>query len=705
MISWTQEQLDNFQAAVQSLKLYRRAELFSDDGDSMVEALYVDPLPHEHVFKTLMRPNTTFVIGRKGTGKSTIFQRAQHELRKNNNATSAYIDIKTVFEQAQIDPELLEKVVSNQSSIPREALERLLLYRAFIHALVQEIRSELTKRLKGSIWERIKTSFTGNFEELFVGLDELLDEANSDKFISVLGLSELEVQKKDLVTESSSDAVDVGVNIGPKPGLKGSLSSISKSEIRTGANTNYADILIRVFDVKSLITQLKTLLQRVSVKHLHIYVDDFSELPKEAMMVVVDALLAPLNNWSDEFIKLKVAAYPGRVYYGQIDKTKIDEVYLDVFKLYGSTDVSAMEEKAIEFTRRLVDRRVRHYCGCAPETFIPNKDDIYKLLYFASMANPRNLGYVLFYLYESNLLYDRPIGPKAIRDAARKYYEDKIEPYFAMNKFLHETFNERSSVFALRELLETIVLHAKEMRSNRDSALMSGIEGTPPTSHFHVLGGLEALLLTLELNFFLTKYYEMSDRDGRKVSVFALNFGLCQKYSIEFGRPDGKREYRLYFVERIFDYTSILNNYMKTNQEIRCVACGALFALDRLDALKLFEMACPACKHGKCKVINLSKKYAAILEKVDTNLLLPATELGILQTLHADKKAMYPADIAAELDCSYQLVGKRGKILAERGLVDRKEKETRRVFSITKRAENTYFDTTQSETLDVPPDA
>src|SRR5690349_24158492 len=41
---------------------------------------------------------TTFVIGRKGTGKSTIFQRLQAELRKRKHQTSAYIDIKTVWE-------------------------------------------------------------------------------------------------------------------------------------------------------------------------------------------------------------------------------------------------------------------------------------------------------------------------------------------------------------------------------------------------------------------------------------------------------------------------------------------------------------------------------------------------------------------------------------------------------------------------------
>jgi len=55
----------------------------------------------------------------------------------------------------------------------------------------------------------------------------------------------------------------------------------------------------------------------------------------------------------------------------------------------------------------------------------------------------------------------------------------------------------------------------------------------------------------------------MSDRSGRKVAVFALNFGLCQKFSIEYGRPKGQREYRLYLVERSFDYTPLLQEYLK----------------------------------------------------------------------------------------------------------------------------------------------
>jgi len=67
---------------------------------------------------------------------------------------------------------------------------------------------------------------------------------------------------------------------------------------------------------------------------------------------------------------------------------------------------------------------------------------------------------------------------------------------------------------------------------------------------------------------------------------------------------------------------------------------------------------------------------------------------------------MFASDIAADLDCSYQLVGKRGKILAERGLVDRNENEQgRRQFELTQAAEKQYFSDYEIDELDIDPAA
>ena len=133
--------------------------------------------------------------------------------------------------------------------------------------------------------------------------------------------------------------------------------------------------MILEFNITTYLLRLKELLDRISIKHLYIFIDDFSELPEDAMKIVVDTLLAPLNNWSEELIKFKIAAYPGRIYYGAIDKTKIDEINLDFYRLYAAKNLATMEEKAIDFTRRLIETRLQYFCKCDASVFIEVKND------------------------------------------------------------------------------------------------------------------------------------------------------------------------------------------------------------------------------------------------------------------------------------------------------------------------------------------
>lgn len=702
-IDITDAQMQGFRAAVESLKLYRRADLHDpEQGAPLIEELYVDPLPHEDVFKTAIRPHTTFVIGRKGTGKSTIFQRLQHELRKSGTHTSAYLDIKTIFESSQPDQALISRLEARPDALPRETIEKLALYREFLRATVHQVQEELKRRIQASIWERVKETFTQTYAELFYELDSLLEQASEDHFISVLGV--LETQMKDSASTGKSIEHTAGISgaLGSAPAINASASSRTTNSTTAESVSAYGDLLIRAFNIREFLERLKALLSKIGIRHLYILVDDFSELPEDAMKVVVDALIAPLNNWSDEFVKFKVAAYPGRIYYGAIDRTKIDEIHLDLYSLFGTSDVSTMEASATEFTKRLVESRLAYFTKSDSSIFFDTKgDEIWKVLFYSSMANPRTLGYVLHFAYQNQLIHGKRIGIQGVQDAVLKYYEEKVASYFAAGRFLHETFSERCSIYSLKELLEQIVARARELRAHK-SAVFEKISGRPPTSHFHVTPGYDGLLSTLELNFFLTKYFEMSDRDGRKVSIYALNYGLCRRYSISFGRPTGEREFRLYFVERVFDYGPIISAFVESNQEIVCGNCGARHGLDKLDALKIYGMKCPACQIGTCELINLSKKYEPMLKSIQAELLLPKTELGILQTLHSESEPQRPSDIAAELDCSYQLIGKRSVRLEERGLVTRaRDANNNRIIEITDAAEASYFSDTQSNSLDV----
>ena len=708
MATWDPKTLQGFQLAADSLKLYRRADLSEpEQGVSLIDELYVDPLPEDKVLRTVAHASTTFVIGRKGTGKSTIFQRLQSELRRTKHQTSAYVDIKTVFESSQVDPLLLERLTKLDSALPPATLERILLYKEFLRAVIAEIKSELRKRVEASLWERVKETVTHSVSELFEGLDSVLEESNEERFISALGLRTDTIKTKAAESSESTTKVGGAATVSAKPSLSISGEQTSHKSQATDQERNYGEVLLRSFDIKGLISRLKEVLEELGIRNLYVLIDDFSELPEEAMKVVVDVLLAPLNNWSDEFVKFKIAAYPGRLYFGAIDRTKVDEVYLDVFKLYGGGEVGRMEDSAIEFTRRLVRSRIQHFCSVDPKVFFEGDEtEIWRQLFFACMANPRMLGHLLHFLHESHLIRGRAIGLRAIQEAADRYYEEKIESYFRLGKFLHESFAERSSIYSLKELLEAVVGRARDLKSH-DSEVIRKIQGQHPTSHFHVPVSYEPLFSTLELNFFLTKYFEMSDRSGQKVAVFALNYGLCSKYSIRFGRPTGEREFRLYFVERFFDYSALVLAFLAKNQEIVCdnPKCKAVFSHERLDAIQQYGMLCPSCKSGTVRVTNLSRKYAAELNAVNKDLLLPNIELGILQTLHVEKEPMRPAAIAGELDCSYQLIGKRGKALADKGLVDRSPNEQgHRLLKILPTAEAAYFSTAPNDALNLESD-
>lgn len=700
MPTFTTKQLDNFREAAVSLKLFSRAELTDEKDRSLIEKLYVDPLPNEQVFKTLLAPSTTLIVGRKGTGKSTVFQRVQHEIRKNKmSAISAYMDIRNVFEASQIDPGMASKAEGFDLALSPDQLHKFLLYKRFFQTLITDLRNELRSQVEQSFLGKLKQRLSGTSAEVFSGIDRVLVNLEKPDYENIGGF----VKKEQKVTSSQK--------LGDKESVSGKVSAsergisfAAEGSIETQRADERADeevytqLLMRVIGVNDVLAELKKILSALGIKHLYLFLDDFSELPREAMHVLVDALISPLSRWSD-FIKFKIAAYPGRVYFGSLDATKMEVVNLDMYGLYGGSGVNKMEEKAVDFVQRLVEKRIQHYCKGGSATYfnLRSASELWRSLFYASMANPRTLGHVLLYAHEANLIYGNSVGVQAVQEAAQRYYEEKIAPFFTTGRY-KMAFEERSSIFSLKELLERNVSRARSIRQE-GSREGGSSRSRPFSSHFYVAHEYDDLLLSLELSFFLTKYFEQSDRAGNRVSVYALNYGLCNKYQISFGRPTERREDRLYFVDRQFDYNGILREYMNENQEIKCEDCKSGFDMAMLPALKMLNMKCPSCGKGQCRVVNLSKKYGDMLEAISPELLLPDAELGIMQILFAEADTLVASQIAAELDCSGQLVGRRGKNLAERALVEREHTGSVYRYTLTHQAKAAYFSDSNEDPL------
>mgnify|MGYP000004515902 CR=1 FL=1 len=52
-------------------------------------------------YNELEEQNKYIIIGRKGTGKSTIFLKLENEYRKRKQFLPCYVDVKTIYESSQ----------------------------------------------------------------------------------------------------------------------------------------------------------------------------------------------------------------------------------------------------------------------------------------------------------------------------------------------------------------------------------------------------------------------------------------------------------------------------------------------------------------------------------------------------------------------------------------------------------------------------
>jgi hypothetical protein len=708
---YKEKQKTDFFSAVDSLKKYRRADLIDEKGNTLINELYVDLLPNQQVFKNCLASNTTFLVGRKGTGKSTIILRLENEYRKKKDHVSCYLDTKTLFESAKSDF-LSHDYLTDK--IPEKTLEKYLIERSFIQTILTEIIKELDKQFQTTI-DKVKGILGfGKTNEIQNKLKKLLEKVQNNDHLKNIELPIVsEVQRR---LKSSSEGIKEKA-FKNQAELGGSASPVSQKAFSKINHTienktsnkhhdewenEFSQIFLKVFQIKNIIQEINEILSSIKIKHLIVFLDDFSEIEESSLKRFVDVILSPLNNWSDEFIKFKIAAYPNRVHYGDIDKGKIDIIDLDFYNLYSEFDRNTMEERAIDFTKRLINSRISHFTNEPIEYYFDTKNDsmeqYYKMLFQISMNVPRIIGYVLFYCYQSNILYNKPINRKALESASERYYEKVIHSFFDTTTYSLISYDEKVSSLQQGELLNIFTNSLKDIRKRIISGELSSevyqIDNRNPyTSHFFFPPSFEQFVKTLELNFFISKYSEMSDRDGSKVSIYSLNYGLTVLNNLRWGKPEGT-QYRKYFIARQFDFSKKIESFLKESKKIICInpGCKKTFPYEQLEFLQFNKMRCIECQNP-VKVTSVSENIQQELDKIDKSKLLPKTDFSILYELNKSNEPVYARDIAEELDVSSYLVAGRGRRLDEKyGFIHREKVGQIYAYFITEKAEKEYFE-------------
>ena len=420
-----------FSRIAESLRQYRRAELrdFQDElGTRPVDTLYVDPLPDDAVLNSVLSSNTTFLLGRKGTGKSTVFARAQSVLRTRKDVLSSYIDVKSLYDITNASETQIRDM--DMADIDGGICKAHILRKAFLGAVISELLKEVDQLCNEmslwDVWRGKKTSYV----DLRGKLSDLQTKAKE----ATLTEHELPILQRITHTWKTqqqiehSQKVDVGgkAELSPtnaKVGINASHSDFEKSLDDRELYQEYSDIVLKSFPFDEIITEIRDLLEESDLKRLVVFFDDFSELNFLDQRLFVDVVLAPLNNSSNEAVKLKIAGYPGRVYYGRIDATKVDTINLDFTSLYESVEVQTTENSAINYTTRLLATRFQAFDEDIENYFnssLPIEEHM-KLIFQTTFNVPRLMGSLLHTCYLDRVSTGAPVTATSLRLAARKY--------------------------------------------------------------------------------------------------------------------------------------------------------------------------------------------------------------------------------------------------------------------------------------------
>lgn len=690
---YTEIEKSGFQEVSESLKKYRRADLTDQDGKSILDQLYVDLLDGDVILNKCLLNNTTFLIGRKGTGKSTIFLKLENEYRKKPGFLPCYVDVKTVFESSRAVPVNQQYLTEY---LDEKQLGKYLLGRSFIQSVLKQIYKEIDNQ-KLSLIEKLQGLLSGSTaSDIKKKIAKLLKNIDDNDILRQIEIpilqqvksktaqsdkdSEQRTQKGSMSFSGSAENKGISANRDTEAGRLTETSTSEEKEL--------TDIYLKVFEIKKVINDVKEILNELHIYHLVILLDDVSEVDGAALRLFIDTIVAPLNNWSEEFIKFKIAVYPGRVHYGNIDPGKVDVIYLDFYNLYSEFDINKIEENAIHFTERLLSSRFTYYTRGIDLYFDGKMEEIYELFFRVSMNVPRIIGYILSYLYQSVIIYGKKITKADIENAAMRYYDEKIDAFFKSSTYCLLTLDEKRDIMQLKKIRDTIVNKAKDIKRQIVSNELTGRiyqKDHPYSSHFHVLQNADKYLESLELNHFITKYEERSNRDGKTVNIYCINYGLAKKNNIIWGKPRGI-DYRTYFIERPFNYTNIILEQIKEVTVIRCTnpQCGRIFSEDEKQGLEFTHYLCPDC-HSK--VIVESKVDDEIVKELKNSSDLKPIErdeLYVLLELNSHTRPIPAKDIAGEVDLNSYRISKICKKLEQSsGLVIRHVDSTPYRYSIS----------------------
>lgn len=669
----------NFKNMSDSLRMYHRItnDKYLDVSENnkeknLLEKMYVDILPNNGVLEKVLERGTTFLVGQRGTGKSTIIAMAQHSIAKEKKDLSIYINAKTIYKTSQLDTPTIGD--TEDSLFSKEEIFRLTFIKNAMEALCESMVEELKSEKNSFITILTGSNRIHQVEDLIKEVQELLASEDFRRIDKVIKRDESFENKDTIVGEIKGSLSDFGGNV--------------KGTNESGSSVSGKYTVARYFNFSKIIDKFLDVLEICKRKGIYIFIDDYSELNIDERTIFMNELIAPLYHLGVDKIFLKIACYPNRLHPINLDTQKYTVMSIDYYDVYGiDRSITSTEKEAQCYVKRLLENACQVFCCCAPEEYFDLSNysmyDYYEVLHRICMNIPRVLGHILNTCFIKRINCDKLINMTALNEASIKYYHEHIEQEMKNKLNSSDVDKEmKVNIFVQRKLVQEIFGLAKRNKTElpQTNNTYFNVYTEVPTSHFRTNVDNDVYFEELSFYGFVHKINEIADK-GRKVdgknintSVYAIDYGACLDEKILYGKPanaDTK-----YYQQRAFLYDECIISVLKDNKKLVCnnPECKAEYPIEKLELFREFGMRCQKCMPGICE-IKYDENLLEDAQKTYETAIWTQQEIDILYALYnmetETEKMFFANQISGEIDVSSYVIAARCKELAASSYIKR----------------------------------
>lgn len=611
-----------------SMKTTDSISLEDIDKLRKLESYYIDPFNY---ISNIMQDEDNFIVGRRGTGKSTLLYRAFIE------CINSWEEEKRIYKK-RVLPIFID--LSKCDAISKKFDDEIKFEEYFTYELVRNFRNYIYL-----VWDKIVPYGSESEESLRLDdINRFMSEL--DEFIkrgSPISVNYLE--ERSLFGEGNTKNISAEI-LHNSFHLGGSKQTNSSKELETTIITKYNYTLGEFLDKLTLIKDF------ANITSIYVFIDEYSELSISNQKILA-GLLKRLRG-TRKGIYFKICAITDNYDLGEIRLQRdFYEISLDLYKfIERSNGLNDAFDRLKKFTENIVQERLNAYdCNIKIDNLFSDYNQSIELLTRASIGIPRTVGIILkeawtqvgakerFKITNDDLIF----GIKSAGDSYYGFFSGNVGPVIPQ-------FYE--------DMLEEILTRArKERKVNTGKAANMFLVKSFRDSHFKYL--------TENYLIHLLKKGETSVKGETSLSLYMIDVSFIYSYNLGFTLD------RDIYRQQRFVYDDVMINYdvyfTKTRKEYKCPCCDKEYTQEQL-LLPQLDTYIDFCPKDKTKLIKI--EGAEMPEYV-----LTETERKIVGTIRNRTRndAILARDVAEIVGCNKIKVAKFAEKVTKDNLINREK--------------------------------